>query len=443
MNVQSPPPAGLTDTARAQAEQTVLGNGSPIGLLGSSTAYKQVWARDSMICSLGLMLCSDPEGQQITRQSIRTLAAYQSRLGNIPHNVGFTGIPDPALIAHGGALHVGEDAPTVVVDSAHAGCIDNSLWFIIGNYYVYQLDGDRARLQALWPQLQRAYLWLDYQDSNECGLLEVHEAMDWADLFANRYNSLWPNALWFAAQRCMAALSVVLEEDSAPYLARAEDIRFKINTLLWVGPEIQPDFTWIEQHRKEWLYPVRLTQTVLQERPYYLPYMGFREYSDRFDTFGNLVAVLFGLANGAQTARILDYIDSAGINEPWPIKAIYPPVQPGERDWREYYRLRNLNLPHQYHNGGLWPFLGGFYVAALVKAGRLEQAAQQLGRLAQMNQLSRTPGLEWDFNEWHHGVSGRPSGFRGQSWSAAMFIYAHACVQRGECPVFNAAGGWT
>ena len=46
-----------------------------------------------MICSLGLMLCSDPEGQQIARQSIRTLAAYQSRLGNIPHNVGFTGIP--------------------------------------------------------------------------------------------------------------------------------------------------------------------------------------------------------------------------------------------------------------------------------------------------------------------------------------------------------------
>ena len=103
-------PTALADTARAQAERTVLGNGSPIGLLGSSTAYKQVWARDSMICSLGLMLCGDPQGHQIARQSIRTLAAYQSRLGNIPHNVGFTGIPDPALIAHGGALHVGEGA---------------------------------------------------------------------------------------------------------------------------------------------------------------------------------------------------------------------------------------------------------------------------------------------------------------------------------------------
>ena len=59
-----------------------------------------------------------------------------------------------------------------------------------------------------------------------------------------------------------------------------------------------------------------------------------------------------------------------------------------------------------------------------------------------MDQLSRTPGLEWDFNEWHHGLTGRPSGFRGQSWSAAMFVYAHECVRRGECPVFNAGEGW-
>lgn len=439
----SPVTSGLADAARAQAERTVLGNGSPIGLLGSSTAYKQVWARDSMICSLGLMLCGDPQGPQIARQSIRTLAAYQSRLGNIPHNVGFTGIPDPALIAHGGALHVGGGAPTVVVDTAHAGCIDNSLWFIIGNHYVYRMDGDLARLRAVWPHLQRAYTWLEYQDSNECGLLEVHEAMDWADLFANRYNSLWPNALWFAAQRCMASMSAALGQDPEPYKARAEDIRFKINTLLWYGPEVRTDLDWIERHRKEWLYPVRLATTVLQERPHYLPYMGFREYGDRFDTFGNLVTVLFGLANEAQTTRILDYIDSAGINEPWPVKAIYPAVQPGERDWREYYRLRNLNLPHQYHNGGLWPFLGGFYVAALVRAGRLEQAALQLERLAEMNRLSRTPGLEWDFNEWHHGLSGRPSGFRGQSWSAAMYVYAHSCVQRGGCPVFGDTEEWT
>jgi len=437
--------AALMDEARAHAERTVLANGSPLGLLGGRSAYQQVWARDSMVCTFGLMLCGDA-GQGVARQSIRTLAAHQSRLGNIPHNVGFTGVPDPALIAHGGSLHVSDDTQKVIVDTAHAGCIDNSLWFILGNDYVHRTDGDTDRLRLLWPHLQRAYTWLEYQDSNECGLLEVHEAMDWADLFANRYNTLGPNVLWYAAQRSMARMSAALGESGEAYAARAEDVRFKINTLLWVGPEVTKDMTWIEDHRKEWLYPVRLTTTVLQERPYFLPYMAFRDYADRLDTFANLLAILFGVASDEQTNRILDYIESAGVNDPWPVRAVYPPVQPGDADWREYYRVRNLNLPHHYHNGGVWPFIGGFYVAALVKAGRHDEAARQLERLTRMNAMSRTPGLAWDFNEWHHGQTGKPSGFRGQSWSAAMYVYAHESVRRGECPAFADNGplgeGW-
>lgn len=428
----------LLTEARTRAERTLMGNGSSIGLLGASSAYKQVWARDSMVCTLGLMLCGEG-GPDIARQSVRTLAAYQSRLGNIPHNVGFTGLPDPALIAHGGALHVGEGAPTVVVDSAHAGCIDNSLWFLLGNYAIWRGDGDLERLRGVWPQMLRALNWLEYQDSNECGLLEVHEAMDWADLFANRYNSLGPNVLWYAAWRAVAAMQRALGEsgEAQQAAARADDIRFKINTLLWVGAEVEKDMEWVQNHRKEWLYPIQLTATALQERPYFLPYMAFRDYADRFDSFGNLLAVLTGLASLAQSNRILDYIESAGINQPWPIRAIYPAVQPGEPDWREYYRLRNLNLPHQYHNGGAWPYLGGLYVAALVKAGRHNEATHQLQRLTEMNRLSRTADEEWDFNEWHHGQSGKPSGFRGQSWSAAMYVYAHDCVTRGAAGVFD------
>ncbi|GEM47239.1 amylo-alpha-1,6-glucosidase [Deinococcus cellulosilyticus] len=432
----------MRDQAREIAEKVLLSNGSPIGLLGSSTAYKQVWARDSMICGLGLMVMGSPEGAEIMRRSLRTLQAYQTRLGNIPHNVGFTGIPDPALIAHGGALIVGDDTPRVVVDTAHSGCIDNSLWFIIGNDYVHRTDGDTERLRNAWTAIKRAYTWLEYQDSNECGLLEVHEAMDWADLFANRYNSLWPNVLWYAVQKCMASISVAMGEDPEPYLERAEDIKFKINTLLWVGAEVQKDMHWVENNRKEWLYPIRATQTLYQERPYFLPYMAFRDWCDRFDTFGNLSAILFGLASETQTGKIFDFIRSAGVDEPYPIKAIHPPVMPGDPDWREYYRLRNLNLPDQYHNGGAWPFLGGFYVAALVKAGCLREAEHQLDRLTEMNRMARNPDQEWDFNEWFHGRSGKPSGFRGQSWSTAMYIYAHECVKRGECPVFNAGGGW-
>ena len=59
------------------------------------------------------------------------------------------------------------------------------------------------------------------------------------------------------------------------------------------------------------------------------------------------------------------------------MRAIYPPVEPGDPDWRDYYGT--LNLPNHYHNGGIWPFLGGFYVAALVKMERLCGSGSSLG----------------------------------------------------------------
>jgi hypothetical protein len=114
-------------------------------------------------------------------------------------------VPDPALIHEGGAVRGKLGA--AVVDTAHAGCIDSNLLYILGHYLRYVVERDVSAVQTAWPSLLRAHLWLRYQDSNECGLLEAHEAMDWADLFANRYNSLGPNALWYAAHRSMARLA--------------------------------------------------------------------------------------------------------------------------------------------------------------------------------------------------------------------------------------------
>ncbi|MCL6567622.1 MAG: hypothetical protein K6T35_01750, partial [Meiothermus silvanus] len=109
--------------------------------------------------------------------------------------------------------------------------------------------------------------------------------------------------------------------------------------------------------------------------------------------------------------------------------AFYPPIYPGDRDWREYYRSRNLNLPHQYHNGGIWPFLGGFYVITLAQVGKLHEAEVALDLLAQANRLGRSQ--EWEFNEWIHGLSGRPMGHPLQAWSAGMYVFAYHWLRSG------------
>jgi glycogen debranching enzyme len=432
----------LVDEARACAEDILLGNGGPIGILAARRSYQQVWARDSMVCGLGLMVAEQASAADLHRRSLATLAHYQSPRGKIPHNVGFAGVADPALVAEGGAL---PGAPgKAIVDTAHAGCIDSNLWFILGHYVRHTVARDREALRVAWPSLQSAHTWLAYQDSNECGLLEAHEAKDWADLFANRYNSLVPNALWYAAHRALSLLARELGESEAAdrFAAAATDIRLKLNMLLWVGPEVKRDYAWVAEHRAEWLYPMHRIDAELVQRPYYLPYVAFRDFADRFDAVGNVFAVLFGVADPAQSERIFDFIRATGLAEPWPIRVLYPVVHPGDKDWREYYRLRNLNMPDQYHNGGAWPFVGGFYVAALVRAGRIAAARDALERLAQMNRQSRDGEHTWEFNEWFHGRSNQPAGFPLQSWSAAMFVYAHECVRRERVPFFDPGDGW-
>ena len=424
----------LLDTARDRAETLLLANGGDLGLVGSNEAYRQVWARDSMLCSLGLLVTRDEAGRDIHRRSLETLRAYQSPLGKIPHNVGVAKIPDPALVAHGGRLEGFEGE--VVLDTAHAGCVDGNLWYILGHYAYYTVTKDRAFLLSAWPSLEAALLWLRYQDSNECGLLEVHEAMDWADLFGNRYNVLYDNVLYYACWRALAEMAAALGKPAELYERQALDVYMKLNAVLWVGPEAPKDWPWLAQERKEWVYTLRRIETELVERPFYLPYVAFRDYADRFDTLGNLLAILFGVADPIQRDKILDYIRGCGLDEPYPVRALYPPIMPGEKDWREYYRVRNLNLPHHYHNGGAWPFIGGLYVAALVQAGRLLEAERQLEKLALMNRQGRRG--EWEFNEWFHGVSGRPMGYAGQSWSTAMYLFAYDAVNVGQVGVFGA-----
>jgi glycogen debranching enzyme len=425
--------------AQQTAERILIANADELGIKASGRAYQQLWARDSMISGFGLWLCQTPEGGAIHGRSLTTLRRFQSRLGKIPHNVGYTDVDDPALVALGGRLQTGGER-RLVTDTTHAGCVDSNLWYVLGHYYHYVMGGDLDGLRAAWGSIEQAALWLRYQDSNECGLLEVHEAMDWADLFSNHYNVLFDNVLYFALWKAMGQMAEALGLPADEYNSRAQDVHRKVNLLLWVGPEEPKDWDWIRRERQEWLYPLKRVETELVVRPHYLPYMGFRDYADRFDTFGNLLAILFGVADQKKADLILDYIQGCGLNEPFPVQVVYPVVQPSDKDWRDYFRVRNLNMPHHYHNGGAWAFVGGFYVAALVQAGRLDEAQAQLAKLTEMNR--RGVREEWEFNEWFHGASGRPMGFARQSWSAAMYLYALDAVTHGKVKVFNRDYGW-
>jgi glycogen debranching enzyme len=410
----------LLDDGRAHALEVLRRCMAPLGFKASAFegGYPQVWARDAGITALGALVSGDPELEACTRASLETLGLHQTNLGMI---------------------HLNVDTRTGDVTTENAGAVDANLWFIVAHDAYRQHVGDLDFTRANWLRLKKAALWLRYQDMNDCGLLEVPEAGDWADLYSVRYNVLYDNVLYVAALRAMAITAEIMGEDGSDYQAHAHDVARKINLLMWLdrpwdGHAYGKQLEELKALRLEWFLLYQNTAT-LTEKPFYLPWTAFREFGDTFDAFGNSLAILLGVADGPKRERILTHAHAVGADDPFPIKAFYPPIYPGDRDWREYYRSRNLNLPNQYHNGGIWPFLGGFFIAAQVAADHHERAAASLTLLADANRAGKHG--PWEFNEWLHGLSGRPMGHPQQAWSAAMFLYAHHAIEHGEPAFFK------
>jgi glycogen debranching enzyme len=107
---------------------------------------------------------------------------------------------------------------------------------------------------------------------------------------------------------------------------------------------------------------------------------------------------------------------------------LIPYIQPGDEDWHP--RMELFNRPGDYHNGGIWPFICSFYISALVYSGQVDLARQKLAALDDLIELPREPTLQFGFNEWYSAQDGLPRGQDWQTWSAAMYIYAAACVEK-------------
>jgi cellobiose phosphorylase len=158
----------------------------------------------------------------------------------------------------------------------------------------------------------------------------------------------------------------------------------------------------------------------------YLSFVNLSFVGDEGDVFGNVLAIQSGLADDAMARRIVKTITHAHAADPYPVRVTLHPLTRQHALWRPYMARHQQNMVHQYHNGGIWPFVGGFWVMALARLGMDELAWDQLARLAQVNALD-----DWRFTEWFHGRTLAPMGMAGQTWNAATFVLAHRALQRG------------
>jgi glycogen debranching enzyme len=382
----------LLDACHQRSVALLQRNLAPEGILAASPGararargYTAIFGRDAAVCAIGMAVSGDQLLEGAAAAGLHTLAQHQAPNGQIAKFV---------------------DLQKQEADFWYLGCIDSTLWWLIALAFLDRRRRAQGLRRRYAKHIKLAIQWLLAQEHQRFYLLQQNEASDWADIMPRSGFVLYTNALWYYVKRLFR-------------VAHAEETRANFNGLF------HPFSAGLAQYRRARLlndYALRGGR----DRDLYLSFVNFSFFGEEGDVFGNVLAILLGLADARARKRTLDALTLARVNQPYPVRAVTRPIKRDSSLWRAYMGRHRQNLVWQYHNGGIWPMVGGFWIAALVSAGRAEQAKTDLVGLARACALR-----DWSFTEWLHGRTLAPRGMPGQSWNAAAFLLAeHALAAR-------------
>jgi glycogen debranching enzyme len=380
------------------------------GLRTSAAYYNQIWARDAFISFLGANVIENEKLLECARTTISTFARTASPLGQIANFY---------------------DLESDIPEYGYSGSTDSTCWYITGLADLFHTTDDRVLLGEPLEAAIAAYKWLRHQDANNTWLIDSPPGADWMDAAVQRAGkTLYNNTLFQIAARAieglLSASGRTIEE---PY---------------WIDPNaLRERFTDVFLPKSESLeriagYWPRLALALVQggslnvPPKHYLHYVSFSRIDTHFDTLSNLLCILSELASTETALSILALMKTKRLASPYPTRCLDPPYR-GEGvsfdgAFDSSLPVQHRSPPYAYHNGAVWPFIGGMHVAALYKLG-VADAPAELENLAKANFLLKADE-KVGFNEWIHAKTGEPLGQYGQSWSAGMFIGAVQASRR-------------
>lgn len=347
--------------------------------------YPEPYTRDLMFSILGIAVSGNQKLLDSIRKVLQTLAHNQTNHGHIP---------------------------SLVHDKEDRGASDTTPLFLVGVGIFRKVTGET---DFLHDAVEKALVWMEYQSPSDRYLVAQQPTSDWRDEQWVTGYGLFVNTLAYSYLR-------LLGRDERAEKVHQEMDRFTITC----GT--------IHHHIHEGL--------VVKHKPYYAFWSYKIHSSERFDLLGNSLAILSGIASQSRASEIVSWVEEEceGMKRRGELAVDLPPnffpyIKPEDPDWLPRYKI--FNNPGEYHNGGIWPFICGFYVAALIAARKYKLAEEKLVALTHLVKITNEEGLEFGFNEWIKAQDGKPMGQNWQTWSAALYLYAAKCVETRKTPFFD------
>jgi hypothetical protein len=347
--------------------------------------YPEPYTRDLMFSILGIAVSGNTMLLDSIQNVLETLAKNQTKRGHIP---------------------------SLVHDKEDLGASDTTPLFLMGVGIFRKVTGN---LDFLQDAVSKALTWMEYQSPSDRNLVAQQPTSDWRDEQWVLGYGLFVNTLVYTYLRLLG-----LHE-------KANIVCHEMRRFTITG-EVQ------HHHVHEGL--------VVKHKPYFALWSYKIHSSERFDLLGNSLAILSGIAPLTRAEEMISWIEEecANMKKNNELAVDLPPnffpfIKPDDPDW--HYRYAKYNNPGDYHNGGIWPFICGFYVAALVAAKKYRLAEEKLTALTGMMRVACNKDLNFGFNEWLKAQDGKPMGQDWQTWSAAMYLYAVKCVEEKTTPFFD------
>jgi len=373
----------------------------------NKTNYNRIWTRDGVVMGLAALVSSEAELVHAFKNTLLTLVKHQGPHGEIPSNYDSLS----KRISYGGTT----------------GRVDANLWFIIGCYEYWRETEDDDFLQTILPNLERVRFLLGAWEFNNRGLIYIPQAGDWADEYLQSGYVLYDQVLYYRALCSICAIHYHIHHDQDhELLSKTQRLLHLIQANYWFGNTYSESDIYHQV-----LYEKALKTSTENRNQYWLPFFTPSGYGYRFDSFANVLVSIFSISNLEQQKIVDQYIETITNSHLKLLPAFHPVILPVDKDWQDLqmtFSFTFKNSPYEYHNGGLWPMLSGFYVYDLYQRGFHQLASLFSDAINHANNL-KYHDIQPSFPEYVNGKTLQPGGTLEQGWSASATIISYQSLQ--------------